>query len=124
MTDQATDNFIHSFWPSLAKATSFLVEFTTPILKAFHLNGTKLSFNSMPDFESWKESLGNNAYGWKIKYYKGLGTSSPQEGREYFRDLVKHKKDFVWEDDHDGDAIKLAFSKKMAKDRKNWIRGF
>ncbi|KAI4333104.1 hypothetical protein L6164_017951 [Bauhinia variegata] len=133
MTDQDYDgshikgllvNFVHSFWPSLLKVPSFLVEFTTPIIKAFHSNGTKLSFYSMPDFESWKESLGNNANGWKIKYYKGLGTSTPQEGREYFRDLVKHKKDFVWEDDHDGDAIELAFSKKKAEDRKNWIRGF
>ncbi|KAI4351889.1 hypothetical protein L6164_006193 [Bauhinia variegata] len=109
---------------STTLSPSFLVEFTTPIIKAFHSNGTKLSFYSMPNFESWKESLGNNANGWKIKYNKGLGTSSPQEGREYFRDLVKHKKDFVWEDDHDGDAIELAFSKKKAEDRKNWIRGF
>ncbi|KAI4323425.1 hypothetical protein L6164_023032 [Bauhinia variegata] len=133
MTDQDYDgshikglliNFIHSFWPSLLKVPSFLVEFTTPIIKAFHSNGTKLSFYSMPEFESWKESLGNNATGWKIKYYKGLGTSSPQEGREYFRDLRKHKKDFFWEDDHDGDAIELAFSKKKAEDRKTWIRGF
>ncbi|XP_054812803.1 DNA topoisomerase 2 [Prosopis cineraria] len=117
-------NFIHSFWPSLLKVPSFLVEFTTPIIRAFHTNGTKLSFYSMPEFESWKENLGSNANGWKIKYYKGLGTSSPQEGREYFRDLDKHRKDFVWEDEQDGTAIELAFSKKKAEDRKTWIRNF
>ncbi|KAF7836067.1 DNA topoisomerase 2 [Senna tora] len=117
-------NFIHSFWPSLLKVPSFMVEFTTPIIKAFHSNGTKIPFYSMPEFERWKESLGNNANGWKIKYYKGLGTSSPQEGREYFRDLDKHRKDFVWEDDHDGSAIEMAFSKKKAEDRKTWIRNF
>ncbi|KAL4389850.1 hypothetical protein HN51_010797 [Arachis hypogaea] len=117
-------NFIHSFWPSLLKVPTFMVEFTTPIIRATHSNGTKLSFYSMPDYESWRESLGNSASGWKIKYYKGLGTSTPQEGREYFRDLEKHRKDFVWEDDYDGDAIELAFSKKKAEDRKTWIRNF
>ncbi|TKY49610.1 DNA topoisomerase 2 [Spatholobus suberectus] len=117
-------NFIHSFWPSLLKVPSFMVEFTTPIIRASHSNGTKLSFYSMPEYESWRESLANNANGWKIKYYKGLGTSTPQEGREYFRDLDKHKKDFVWEDEQDGGAIEMAFSKKKAEDRKIWIRNF
>ncbi|KAL5137472.1 DNA topoisomerase 2 [Glycine soja] len=117
-------NFIHSFWPSLLKVPSFMVEFTTPIIRAFHSNGTKLSFYSMPEYESWRESLGNNANGWKIKYYKGLGTSTPQEGREYFQDLDKHKKDFVWDDEQDGGAIEMAFSKKKAEDRKIWIRNF
>ncbi|XP_020212372.1 DNA topoisomerase 2 [Cajanus cajan] len=117
-------NFIHSFWPSLLKVPSFMVEFTTPIIRAFHSNGTKLSFYSMPEYESWRENLGNNANGWKIKYYKGLGTSTPQEGREYFRDLDKHKKDFVWDDEQDGNAIEMAFSKKKTEDRKIWIRNF
>ncbi|MCH83397.1 DNA topoisomerase 2-like, partial [Trifolium medium] len=54
----------------------------------------------------------------------GLGTSTPQEGREYFRDLDKHRKDFIWEDELDGNAIELAFSKKKAEDRKTWIRNF
>ncbi|CAJ1958909.1 unnamed protein product [Sphenostylis stenocarpa] len=117
-------NFIHSFWPSLLKVPTFMVEFTTPIIRAFHSNGTKLSFYSMPEYESWRERLGNNANGWKIKYYKGLGTSTPQEGREYFGDLTKHKKDFVWDDEQDGSAIEMAFSKKKAEDRKTWIRNF
>ncbi|GAU18535.1 hypothetical protein TSUD_325240 [Trifolium subterraneum] len=92
--------------------------------QASHSNGTKLSFYSMPEYETWRERLGNNANGWKLKYYKGLGTSTPQEGREYFRDLDKHRKDFIWEDELDGNAIELAFSKKKAEDRKTWIRNF
>lgn len=55
---------------------------------------------------------------------QGLGTSTPKEGREYFRDLDKHKKDFIWEDDFDGNAIEMAFSKKKAEDRKIWMRNF
>ncbi|KAF9675568.1 hypothetical protein SADUNF_Sadunf09G0045700 [Salix dunnii] len=131
MTDQDHDgshikglliNFIHSFWPSLLKVPSFMVEFITPIVKATRRNGTVLSFYSMPEYESWKESLNGNASGWSIKYYKGLGTSTSKEGKEYFKNLDKHKKDFLWMDEQDGDAIELAFSKKKIEARKNWLR--
>ncbi|CAK7330893.1 unnamed protein product [Dovyalis caffra] len=133
MTDQDHDgshikglliNFIHSFWPSLLKVPSFMVEFITPIVKATHRNGTVLSFYSMPEYELWKESLNANASGWSIKYYKGLGTSTSKEGKDYFKNLDKHKKDFLWMDEQDGDAIELAFSKKKIEARKNWLRQY
>ncbi|XP_052301590.1 DNA topoisomerase 2 isoform X2 [Populus trichocarpa] len=133
MTDQDHDgshikglliNFLHSFWPSLLKVPSFLVEFITPIVKATHRNGTVLSFYSMPEYESWKGSLAGNASGWSIKYYKGLGTSTSKEGKAYFQSLDKHKKDFIWMDEQDGDAIELAFSKKKIEARKNWLRQY
>ncbi|CAH8366429.1 unnamed protein product [Eruca vesicaria subsp. sativa] len=138
MTDQDHDgshikglliNFIHSFWPTLLKVPSFLVEFITPIVKATRRTGGSrnpevLSFYSMPEYESWKESLGGNASGWTIKYYKGLGTSTSKEGKEYFESLNVHKKDFVWEDEQDGEAIELAFSKKKIEARKNWLSHF
>jgi len=41
-----------------------------------------------------------------------LGTSTAKEGQEYFEDIKKHKKDFVWLDDQDDNHIELAFSKK------------
>ncbi|OMO96852.1 DNA topoisomerase II, eukaryotic-type [Corchorus olitorius] len=132
MTDQDHDgshikglliNFIHSFWPSLLKVPSFMVEFITPIVKAKKGNN-KISFYTMPEYESWKESLGGNAKGWTIKYYKGLGTSTSEEAKEYFKNLEYHKKEFVWENEHDGEAIELAFSKKKIEARKNWLRQF
>ncbi|KAJ9671211.1 hypothetical protein PVL29_027276 [Vitis rotundifolia] len=99
-------NFIHSIWSSLLKIPSFLVESITPIVKATHRNGRVLSFYSMPEYESWKESWGG-------------GNAS---GKEYFKDLAKHKNDFMWVDEKDGDAIELAFSKKKIEERKNWLR--
>ncbi|KAJ6895101.1 LOW QUALITY PROTEIN: DNA topoisomerase 2 [Populus alba x Populus x berolinensis] len=33
------------------------------------------------------------------KYYKGLGTSTSKEGKDYFKNLHKHKKDFLWMDE-------------------------
>ncbi|ONK71489.1 uncharacterized protein A4U43_C04F9180 [Asparagus officinalis] len=133
MTDQDHDgshikglliNFIHSFWPSLLKINGFMEEFITPIVKASRKNGEVLSFYSMPEYEAWKESLNGNASGWTIKYYKGLGTSTSKEGKEYFRQIRKHKKSFIWSDDQDGEAIELAFSKKKIEARKNWLRQF
>jgi len=55
---------------------------------------------------------------------QGLGTSTAQEGREYFKAITDHKKDFVWEDDQDGNHIELAFSKKGTADRKQWLTNF
>jgi hypothetical protein len=51
-----------------------------------------------------------------------LGTSTSKEGKDYFKNLHKHKKDFLWMDELDGDAIELAFSKKKIEARKNWLR--
>lgn len=53
-----------------------------------------------------------------------MGTSTSKEGREYFQNLAKHKKDFAWVNEQDGEAIELAFSKKKIEERKNWLRGF
>lgn len=53
---------------------------------------------------------------------QGLGTSNGKEGAEYFADLDMHKKDFVWADEVDGEAIELAFSKKKIEARKTWLR--
>ncbi|KAG8047137.1 hypothetical protein GUJ93_ZPchr0008g13515 [Zizania palustris] len=89
-------NFIHSFWLSLLKISSFLVEFITPIIKATNTgNKSILSFYSMPEYEQQKETLGGNTSGWSIKHYKGLGTSTSAEGWKYFENIAKHKKDFV-----------------------------
>ncbi|KAJ0735221.1 putative DNA topoisomerase (ATP-hydrolyzing) [Helianthus annuus] len=116
-------NFLHSFWPSLLKVPEFVLEFITPIVKATNKKTKNvISFYTMPEYENWKENLGHKAREYKIKYYKGLGTSNGKEGAEYFADLEKHKKDFVWADDEDGDAIELAFSKKKIEARKNWLR--
>ena len=53
-----------------------------------------------------------------------MGTSTSKEGREYFANLEKHRKDFIWEDEEDGEAIELAFSKKKIEERKSWLRQF
>jgi DNA topoisomerase-2 len=129
MTDQDVDgshikgllmNLFHTDWPSLLKL-GFLCCLMTPLLKATKGRETH-NFYSASEFEEWKASLGDDgARGWKIKYYKGLGTSTAAEGREYFESM--NSVDYVWNDDSDS-AIDLAFNKKRADDRKEWLATF
>ncbi|KAK5575424.1 hypothetical protein RB653_006557 [Dictyostelium firmibasis] len=110
-------NMVHHFWPTLLRMPGFLVEFITPIVKVFKSKQKPISFYTMPEFLKWRET---NDKGWDIKYYKGLGTSTPGEGKEYFSDLERHKIDFEW-DNEANDSIELAFSKSRADDRKKWM---
>merc|ERR1712226_1683845 len=58
-----------------------------------------------------------------MKYYKGLGTSTAREAKEYFKKIRDHVLSFRWSDENDGEAIDLAFNKRRADDRKEWING-
>jgi DNA topoisomerase-2 len=107
-------NLFHVEWPGLMQ-TDFLCTLLTPILKASK-GKTVYSFYSIPEFNRWKED--NSLAGWKIKYYKGLGTSTPAEAREWFQNLQEIK--YEWDEKTD-DSINLAFNKKQADDRKRWL---
>ena len=72
-------NFIHHFWPSLLDIPDFLMQFITPIVKCTKGKKTH-TFFTLPEYEEWKAETGNDAKGWTIKYYKGLGTSTSSEG--------------------------------------------
>jgi DNA topoisomerase-2 len=86
-------NFIHHFWPTLLDVPGFLQQFITPIVKC--TKGKKSeTFFTLPQYENWREDTGNNAKGWKIKYYKGLGTSTSADAKEYFSNLDLHEIDF------------------------------
>ncbi|CCH61411.1 hypothetical protein TBLA_0E03570 [Henningerozyma blattae CBS 6284] len=132
MTDQDHDgshikgliiNFLESSFPGLLDIPGFLVEFITPIIKVTITKPSRqtIVFYNMPDYEKWREEE-SHQYTWKQKYYKGLGTSTGQEMREYFSDLDKHLKQFHALEGNDKDLIDLAFSKKKADDRKEWLR--
>ena len=124
MTDQDTDgfhikslliNFIDSGWPDLLKKSIFVESLLTPIIKVSRRNET-LQFYNIPDYESWKKTTENN---WQIKYYKGLGTSTAKEAKEYFKSMKTVG--YTAKNEKDRAAIDLAFNKAEADSRKEWI---
>ncbi len=108
-------NIFHTEWPSLLKM-GFVCSLLTPILKA-HKGQQTVSFYSQGAYETWKAGMGG-ARGWEVKYYKGLGTSTPQEAREWFENMNEVRYDW---DERADDSICLAFSKSRADDRKTWL---
>ncbi|KAL8851969.1 MAG: hypothetical protein Q9221_003180 [Calogaya cf. arnoldii] len=136
MTDQDHDgshikglliNFLQVQYPSLLKIPEFLVEFITPIVKVYKGDPkypTKSqTFFTMPEYEVWKEAH-KEERGWEHKYYKGLGTSTTEDAQVYFHDLDRHLKEFHTIQEGESGLIELAFSKKMADERKEWLRQF
>ena len=132
MTDQDVDgshikgliiNFIHTFWPSLIKINGFVRQFITPILKA--TKGSEVhSFYTIPEYKKWLDSKGGKIKGYKIKYYKGLGTSTNKEAQEYFSNIQRHRIDFEYTGQPDDESIDMAFNKKKTEERKNWLLNF
>eukprot|EP00397_Hematodinium_sp_SG-2012_P002474 GEMP01002481.1.p1 GENE.GEMP01002481.1~~GEMP01002481.1.p1 ORF type:complete len:1035 (+),score=209.67 GEMP01002481.1:227-3106(+) len=134
MTDQDYDgshikglliNFFDHWWPKLLEDhPGFLKEFITPIVKATKKNAkNSVSFFTIPEYETWKDAHKNAEKDWLIKYYKGLGTSTTKEAKEYFAAIDQHRVEFVWDSDSK-ENIDLAFNKKRADDRKNWINSY
>ena len=132
MTDQDLDgshikglgiNLFQSEWPSLAEIPGFIGFMNTPILKAKKGN-TELNFYNDGEYEHWKKETGieGESKGWKIKYYKGLGTSTGKEFREYFE--KKKIVGFEYNIQTSVDAIDMVFNKKRADDRKAWLENY
>eukprot|EP00931_Biecheleriopsis_adriatica_P065490 TRINITY_DN40011_c0_g1_i1.p1 TRINITY_DN40011_c0_g1~~TRINITY_DN40011_c0_g1_i1.p1 ORF type:complete len:1312 (+),score=354.61 TRINITY_DN40011_c0_g1_i1:417-3938(+) len=128
MTDQDYDgshikglilNMVQHWWPSLFKLPGFLLEFVTPIVKVSRRSATQ-QFFTMQEYEQWKEK-NNNGKGWHLKYYKGLGTSTTAEAKEYFSNISDHTLSFGYSGKEDDELFDMAFNKKRADDRKEWI---
>ena len=117
-------NFL-SKWTSLMNLTGFMTSLLTPIVKVWKkgikngkLNGT--SFYTLSAYNDWI-SAHNAGKGYEIKYYKGLGSSTPQEGKEYFKafKIVTYH----W-DEEASSTVNMAFAKDMANSRKTWLSDY
>ena len=157
MTDQDLDgshikglviNLFDSMWPLLLDQ-GFICSMITPIVKC--KKGKKeMIFYTLQNYEKWKQNE-NNGKGWHIKYYKGLGTSTIPEAKDYFRQLKvidyfredcvieEHKKsiekyninrkigkviDSIDTELCIKNKIDLAFRKDRADDRKDWLGNY
>jgi DNA topoisomerase-2 len=131
MTDQDLDgshikglciNMFHSEWSSLVKIPGFISFMNTPILRAKKGSQVKLFYND-GEYNEWKNTFGENGpIGWTIKYFKGLGTSTSAEFKNYFEN--KKIVDFVYSGNSSDDMIDKIFNKKRADDRKTWLENY
>ena len=126
MCDQDTDgshikglciNLFHCEWRSLTRIPGFISFMNTPILRATK-GQTTLSFYNDGEYHAWKATT-PDAASWKIKYFKGLGTSKSDEFKEYFAN--KKIVDFMYEQANSDDVIDMVFNDKRANDRKTWL---
>jgi DNA topoisomerase-2 len=127
MTDQDLDgshirglliNLFHELWHELIAIPGFLTYMATPIVKANKGKESRM-FYSQYEYEQWR--AGEGAKGWKVKYYKGLGTSTRDEAKDYFSKVNAVRFDY---DDKADTSIDLAFNKQRADDRKEWLKGY
>jgi DNA topoisomerase-2 len=134
MTDQDLDgshirglliNLFHELWHELIAIPGFLTYMATPIVKAHRARGgakgdvESRMFYSQYEYEQWR--AGEGSKGWKVKYYKGLGTSTRDEAKDYFSKVNAVRFDY---DDKSDKSIDLAFNKQRADDRKEWLKGY
>ena len=130
MTDQDLDgshikglciNLFHSEWASLVHIPGFISFMNTPILRA--KKGSQiLVFYNEGEYDKWKQSMGGNTDSWNIKYFKGLGTSTSTEFKEYFAN--KKIVDFVYNGQTSDDNIDKIFNKKRSDDSKTWLENY
>jgi DNA topoisomerase-2 len=108
-------NFLNYFFPSLLKIDGFLKILMTPIVKVFLKNDTK-NFSNLRSYSDW---LTKNPGNYKVKYYKGLGTSTAEESKEYFKNLQNNIIQII--DENNEKSIQLAFAKDKVNERKDWL---
>ena len=128
MTDQDYDgshirglliNMFHELWHELIKVPGFITYMSTPIVKATKGKITK-PFYTQYEYEEWRKL--DESRGWKVKYYKGLGTSTRDEAKEYFKSL--NIVDYMYSGDVSDSSIDLAFNKAKADNRKDWLKTY
>ena len=131
MTDQDTDgshikglciNLFHSQWESLIRIPGFISFMNTPILRAKKGTQSQIFYHE-GKYETWKRGFPDGQpQGWTIKYFKGLGTSTAVEFKEYFAN--KRIVDFTYQSMTSDDVVDKIFNKKRADERKTWLEQF
>jgi len=112
-------NAFYTFWPELFDLNVICI-LNTPIVKVKYKKQS-ISFYSIAEFDLWKEEHKSEKY--ESRYYKGLGTSSSSEWKDYLSNLESNMELIKPEGDIDQEIFKLHFSKEagMSDKRKDWL---
>mmetsp|Transcript_105965 Transcript_105965/g.300039 ORF Transcript_105965/g.300039 Transcript_105965/m.300039 type:complete len:1364 (+) Transcript_105965:2-4093(+) len=120
-------NFVQAMWPSLLRIRpDFFLRFATPILKVFKKSANSdvpahATFLSEGEFGLWQQKHPDWRKSFRVKYYKGLGTSTRKEAIQYFSDQKKHLITFRRDGEEDDRSVALAFGADESDARKDWI---
>ena len=106
-------NMFHVYWPTLI-SLGFVVSMVTPVIKA-----GKTWYFTEEEFRQSQTGAAPVPSG-NVKYYKGLGTSTSAEAKEYFRQIDRLTVAFG-SDPSMNESMCLAFAKALADDRKTWL---
>jgi DNA topoisomerase-2 len=111
-------NFFHYLFPTLLQREQpFLVSMKTPIVRVFVPKGEDILFYDEKRFQKWFSEQNKKV---KTKYYKGLGTTRPEDVPDTFGlKMVEYIKDV----DIDINMSKV-FSKKESDMRKEWLSDY
>jgi len=110
-------NLFHVLWPSLLRrGQPFLYWMMTPVAKIFPSPPSPIQtfYNDFEYQKALQEMVGGK---FKVKYYKGLGTSSDEEVRDTFGAKVVSFET----DDKTDEHMNMVFSKTTSNDRKRWM---
>lgn len=111
------------FWPGLIDA-GYVKNMSTPIVRATsgpRDSVVKLFYNEF-EYSEWKQSLSSTS-SWKIKYLKGLGSSTSKQSKEYFDNFANTLVKFT-RDVYAAESMELAFSEDRSNDRKSWLSSY
>lgn len=112
--------FFQKFFKSLIhQHPSFLLRFVTPIVKVKEVpRSPYIHFFSLQAFKKWSETHKCS----EANYYKGLGTSSAAEAKEYFSASKKHTVKLLFKDDGCHQILSESFGDSFADKRKEMIQ--
>ena len=112
-------NMFQSLWPSLFKIKGFIKTMLTPIVRV--KKGTNVQyFYTMQEYNTWEENT--NISGWNITYLKGCGSSTSEEGKQFFRNMKMVT--YTYDPETSDEAYELAFNSHLTDKRKEWIANY
>ena len=111
-------NFIHSLYPSLLdRKEPFIISLKTPIARVKRPKLDDLLFYDETNFNSWLSKQTGKV---NTKYYKGLGTTKPEDVPDTFgKKLLEFEKD-----ENTFSNMQKAFHKKHSDLRKDWLENY
>ena len=121
--------FLAVFAPALLAAhPTFVKRFGTALVRAVPRGAQAgaleaREFMTEPAFESWWNELPEAARRqYSVKYFKGLGTSTPRQAMAYFTELDKYVIDIDCTAADDLDLLDACFAGKRVEERRDLIR--